>query len=63
MAGRLESRESIIMQVRVCADTQRIGTDWQARDVRRSTVYNIRDVTVDRSRAIIDILAESDVAT
>ena len=44
MAGRLESHGSIIMQVRVCAETEQIGTDWQARDVRRGIAYNIRDV-------------------
>ena len=63
MAGRLESRESIIMQVRVCADTKRIDTDWQARDVRRGTAYNIRTVEEDKSRQIIDLLAEMNVAT
>ena len=63
MAGRLESHGSIIMQVRVSADTRQIGVDWQARDVRRGTAYNIRDVQQDKSRAIFDLLAESNVNT
>jgi SPP1 family predicted phage head-tail adaptor len=63
MAGRLESRESIVMQVRKCSDTLQIGADWQARDVRRGTPYNVRTVEEDRSRALIDILAEANVAT
>jgi head-tail adaptor len=63
MAGRLESRESIIMQVRVCADTEQIDTDWQARDIRRGTFFNIRTVETDRSRAVIDLLCEQGVAT
>lgn len=63
MAGRLESHGSIIMQVRVCDDTRQIDTDWQARDVRRGVAYNIRDITEDRGRAILDLLAESNVAT
>jgi head-tail adaptor len=42
MAGRLESRESLIMQVRACADAKRIAAEWQARDLRRGTAYNIR---------------------
>ena len=62
MAGRLESHGAIIMQVRVCADTEQIGTDWLARDVRRGASYNIRDVQEDKSRAIFDLLAESNVA-
>ena len=63
MAGRLESHGSIIMQVRVSADTRQIATDWQARDVRRGTPYNIRAVEEDKSRAIFDLLAESNVNT
>ncbi|MET0942004.1 MAG: phage head closure protein [Mesorhizobium sp.] len=60
MAGRLEGRSTIIMQVRVCTDTMQIGTDWQARDVRRNVAYNIQE---DPGRAILDLLAESGVAT
>lgn len=63
MAGRLESHASIIMQVRVCDETRQIWTDWQARDVRRGIAYNIRDVTEDQSRSLLDLLAESNVAT
>ena len=62
MAGRLESHSTLIMQVRVCADTMQIGTDWKATDVRRDVDYNIRDIAEDRSRAILDLLAESGVA-
>jgi uncharacterized protein YycO len=63
MAGRLESHGSIIMQVRVSDDTRQIAVDWQARDVRRGTSYNIREVQEDKSRAVFDLLAESNVAT
>ena len=63
MAGRLESRELLIVQVRVCADTRRIAPDWQVRDVRRGTAYNVRTIEEDKSRAIVDLLVESGVAT
>lgn len=63
MAGRMESRESIVIQVRNCQDTRQIDAAWQARDVRRGTPYNVRTVEEDRSRAVIDILAEANVNT
>jgi SPP1 family predicted phage head-tail adaptor len=63
MAARLESQEAMVMQVRRCADTLRIGSAWQARDVRRGTAYNIQAVEEDRSRALIDLLVEGGVAT
>jgi head-tail adaptor len=63
MAARLESHAVVIMRVRTCADTKQIAVDWQARDVRRGIAYNIRDVQQDKSRAIFDLLAESNVNT
>jgi head-tail adaptor len=63
MAGRLESREAIIVQVWTCEDARRIGTDWQMRDIRRGAAYNIRSTEEDKSRALIDLLCESAVAT
>lgn len=64
MAGRLESRSVIIIEVRISADTKRIETDWQARDVRRGIAYNIREIhPPGASRASLEILAESNVNT
>jgi head-tail adaptor len=63
MAGRLQSRASVVVQLRACADTKSIGTDWQMRDVRRGDTYNIREVHPDTSRALIELLTESNVAT
>jgi head-tail adaptor len=63
MAGRLESREAIIILVRPSRDTRLIDTDWQARDIRRGTAYNVRTVEEERSRAMIDLLCEQGVAT
>jgi head-tail adaptor len=62
-AARLESRQPMIMRVRICADAARIGTEWQARDVRRAVAYNIRTITNDNSRAFLDLLVEQGVAT
>lgn len=61
MQARLDSHPSVIMRVRKCAQTQQIEVDWQARDVRRGTAYNVRSITEDPSRALLDILAEANV--
>jgi hypothetical protein len=63
MAGRLESHGAIIMQLRASSETLAIGTDWQVRDVRRGIAYNIREAKQDTSRALVEVLAESNVAT
>jgi len=63
MAGRLESRNAILMQVRINDQTEMIGTDWQARDVRRGESYNVREKHPDAARAYFELLAESNVAT
>jgi head-tail adaptor len=63
MAGRLESRETIIAQVWISSETRQIGADWQMRDLRRGDAYNIRTIEDDRSRLVIDLLCESNVAT
>src|SRR5262245_56670288 len=62
MAGRLQSRESIIVQVYLSSQTRRIDADWQARDVRRGETYNVRTLEEDKSRLVLDILCESNVA-
>ncbi len=63
MAGRLESHPSILMQIRVSADTRRVDASWQVRDVRRGDAYNVRDISQDISRALFDVLAEMRVNT
>lgn len=61
MADRLQHRGPMFIRVRVCEATRRIGTEWRMRDVRRGTVYNIRDITNESSRAVFDMLVESNV--
>jgi SPP1 family predicted phage head-tail adaptor len=62
-ADQLAEVGSMIVQVRKCSETLQIGTDWQARDVRRGTAFNIRSVEEDRTRSLIELLVESGVAT
>lgn len=63
LAGRLESQETIVVQVWANSRTRQIAADWQARDVRRGDAYNVRTVEEDKSRAVLDLLCESNVAT
>jgi SPP1 family predicted phage head-tail adaptor len=63
MAGRLESHTAIIMQIHPSSLAKQIDTDWQARDVRRGTHYNIREISEDPSHQLFELLAESNVAT
>lgn len=63
MAARLESRQTVVAQIWTCAQARQIGTDWQMRDVRRGTLFNVRTINEDRSRAILELLCEQGVAT
>lgn len=63
MAARLESREPMIVRVRMSAQTRQIANEWQMRDLRDGKPYNIRDITWDNNRAMIDLLVEGGVAT
>ena len=62
-AARLQSRQPMILKIRADSEAEAITADWQARDVRKGTVFNIRTVTKDNSRAWIEMLVESGVAT
>lgn len=64
MAARLESREPVLVRIRMSDNARQIDTDWQMRDLRDDNKpYNIRDVTWDNNRAMVDLLVEGGVAT
>jgi len=62
-AARLQSRQPLVIRIRNDREAGSITADWQARDVRKGTLFNLRTITVDPSRAWIEILAEYGVAT
>jgi head-tail adaptor len=62
MSGRLAGKHSVVFQVRSSTNTRLITTEWRARDVRKGTQYNVRDITPSTDRMYLDILAESGVA-
>lgn len=63
MAARLQSRSTYIIQVRISDKTRAVTPDWQIRDTRRGTEFNIREIHADASRSLFEMLAESNVAT
>lgn len=62
MAARLENRQSLIVRIRQSDAARQVTADWQARDVRRGTVFAIHEVVEDVSRAWVDVLVEAGVA-
>lgn len=46
VAERLQGRAILKVRLRKDAQSKTIGTDWQLRDVRRGTVYAIREVDI-----------------
>lgn len=63
IAARLQGRHMQIIRVRASSRTRRISADWRARDARRGTTFNIRDVVESVDRQWIDLLCEAGVAT
>ena len=57
MAARLDSREPMLVRIRMSAAAREIGNDWQMRDMHGGgKPYNVRDITWDNNRAVVDIL-------
>ena len=59
MAGRLEGHAAIIIHIWSSDQARSIQPEWQVRDVRRGTIYNVNDVQEDRTSLKLDLLAES----
>lgn len=63
MAARLESHSMVLMTVRKSAKTEAVTTDWRVTDVRRDTIFNVREIHEDKSRSLYEMLIESNVGT
>lgn len=62
-ASRLEGRQPFILRTRYSVQAAQITTDWQARDVRRGSAFNIRTVTMNPSRSMLEMVVDTGVAT
>lgn len=63
LAGRLQGRHSQVIRVRISEHSVLITAGWQARDIRRGTAFNIRDIEFEENRQFISLTCESGVAT
>ncbi|WP_353641323.1 phage head closure protein [Mesorhizobium sp. WSM2239] len=64
LAARLQGRHTQIIRVRADSETRTVTTDWRISDKRLAgVVYNIRDITLSKDRAFLDMLCERGVAT
>lgn len=62
-AGRLTGSAVFKVRVRQCTEVKAINTEtYRLRDVRRSVVYNIREIDVITDRAYAWLVCESGVA-
>lgn len=62
IASRLNGAKPVVIMIRDCVSARAITTEWRARDARRGTIYNIRDITPSQLRGYLDVLAESGTA-
>jgi head-tail adaptor len=62
-AAAQASQIPLIIRTRNSVQARTINNDWQARDVRTGTAYNIKTITTDNSREFLELLCESGVAT
>jgi head-tail adaptor len=62
-AARLTGRSIYKIKLRGDSGTRTITTDWRARDARRGTQYNIREVDAVTDRAWVYLVVESGTAT
>lgn len=61
-AARLAGRAVLKVRIGQSDAARAISTDWRMRDLRRGTIYNLRDVDSVTDRHWIWIMAESGVA-
>jgi SPP1 family predicted phage head-tail adaptor len=62
MASRLQGKHSQVVKVRADSSTRTVSTDWRLRDKASGRVFNIRDTSLSKDRAFIEMLCESGVA-
>ena len=61
-AERLQSRQPLIVRIRKSQAAMLVDADYRIRNLRTGHEYQIRTVTPDVSRGMIDIMAEAGVA-
>lgn len=63
LSGRLQGRHTQVIRIRVSEHSVLITAEWQVRDTRRGTAFNIRDIEFEENRQFVSLTCESGVAT
>lgn len=61
IAARLQGKQPVVVTVRANSNTRAITPQWQMRDTRRGTAYNIRTAVPSDDRLFIELTCESGV--
>lgn len=62
MAARLDGRHVQVVRVLASTETRQVTSTWLAKDARKGTLFNIRDITPSKDGAFLDMLCETGVA-
>lgn len=62
-AAAQASAVPVIITIRNSEQARAINTAWQARDVRKGTLFNIKTIPTQSAREMLELLCESGVAT
>ena len=61
IAARLQATQQVVVTARANSSTRAITPEWQTRDIRRGTAYNIRTAVPSDDRLFIELTCESGV--
>lgn len=61
IAARLSGTQPVVVTIRTHSAARQITPEWQMRDTRRGTIYNIRTVIPSDNRQYLELTCESGV--
>lgn len=62
MAARLDGRHVQVIRVLTSSNSRLVTPSWLAKDARKGTLFNIRDITPTADGMFLDMLCETGVA-
>ena len=62
IAGRLQGRHPMVVQVRAFSASRSVTSEWRMKDQHTGIYYAVRDISPNEDRMFLDILVESGVA-
>lgn len=61
-AAAVASQMPVVIRTRNSTQAHAVTAAWQARDVRKGTIFNIKTITTDNTREFLELLCEQGVA-